>query len=184
VPCDFVVAAVGIIVNKDLLRGTPIAAEKAVLVDDSCRTSVRDIFAAGDCAAVFDPLFGKHRILQHSDSAALTGQIAGTNMAGGDAKFQTASYFDSEVFGLELEAWGEARAVDRRIIRGLPSAESPQFIEFGVAADGRLAQIVTGARQERKELFASLIERRISVIGKEEQLKDPSLPVERTLDLV
>lgn len=105
-------------------------------------------------------------------------------MAGGDAKFQTASYFDSEVFGLELEAWGEARAVDRRIIRGLPSAESPQFIEFGVAADGRLAQIVTGARQERKELFASLIERRISVIGKEEQLKDPSLPVERTLDLV
>ena len=184
VPCDFVVAAVGIVVNKDLLRGTPIAAEKAILVDAGCRTSVRDIFAAGDCAAVFDPLFGKHRILEHWDSAALTGQIAGTNMAGGEAKFQTASYFDSEVFGLKLEVWGESRAVDRRIIRGLASGESPQFIEFGVAADGRLAQIIAGARQDRKELFASLIERRVSVIGKEEHLKDPSLAVEGILDLV
>ena len=184
VPCDFVVAAVGIVVNKDILRGTPIAAEKAILVDAGCRTNVRDIFAAGDCAAVFDPLFGKHRILQHWDSAALTGQIAGTNMAGGDAKFQTASYFDSEVFGLELEVWGEARVVDRRIIRGLAGGESPKFIEFGVAADGRLAQIIAGARQDRKELFAGLIERRVSVIGKEEQLKDPNLPVERILDSV
>jgi NADPH-dependent 2,4-dienoyl-CoA reductase/sulfur reductase-like enzyme len=184
IPCDFVVAAVGILVHKDLLRGTPIAAEKAILVDEACRTSVRDIFAAGDCAAVFDPLFNKHRILQHWDSAALTGQIAGINMAGGNAKFQTASYFDSEVFGLKLEAWGEARAVDRRIIRGLASPESPQFIEFGVAADGRLAQIITGDRQDPRELFASLIERRFPVTGKEEQLKDPSLPLQSILDSV
>jgi len=180
-PCDFVVAAVGVVVYKDLLRGTPIAAEKAILVDEGCQTSVRDIFAAGDCAAVFDPLFGKHRILQHSESAALTGQIAGINMAGGDAKFHTASYFDSEFFGFQMEVWGESRAVDRRIIRGLSGGDSPQFIEFGVAADGRLAQIITGARQDAKELFAGLIERRVSVLGKEEQLKDPTVALETVL---
>jgi 3-phenylpropionate/trans-cinnamate dioxygenase ferredoxin reductase component len=177
-PCDFVVAAVGIVVHMDYLRGTQIAAEKAILVDWACRSSAADIFAAGDCAAVFDPLFGKHRILQHSDSAAITGRIAGTNMAGGDARFQTASYFSSEFFGMELEVWGEGRAVDRRIIRGLAGGESPQFVEFGVAADGRLAQIITGARKDPKELFARLIERRASVDGKQELLKDPSVEIQ------
>ena len=67
-PCDFAVAAVGIAIHKDILRGTPIAAEQAILVDAGCRTSVRDVFAAGDCAAIFDPLFGKYRLMHHWDT--------------------------------------------------------------------------------------------------------------------
>src|SRR6185503_7271751 len=54
ISCDFVVATVGASANRDLLRGTNISAEKAILVDDHCRTNNADIFAAGDCAAVFD----------------------------------------------------------------------------------------------------------------------------------
>ena len=41
-----------------------------------------DVYAAGDCAAVFDPLFGKHRVLDHWDNAVVTGGLAGRNMAG------------------------------------------------------------------------------------------------------
>src|SRR5437868_3354381 len=61
VPCDFAIAAVGAVANKDILRTTSIAAEKAILVDQCCRTNVEGIYAAGDCCAIFDPLFGKHR---------------------------------------------------------------------------------------------------------------------------
>src|SRR5688572_156479 len=43
VECDFVAAAVGMTVNKDLLRGGQIAAEKAILTDDRCRTSVEHV---------------------------------------------------------------------------------------------------------------------------------------------
>ncbi len=178
-PCDFVVAAMGIVVHKECLRGTPIAAEQAILVDAGGRTNVRDVFAAGDCAAWLDPLFGKHRLLQHWDAAAITGRIAGINMAGGEASLQTASYFCCGTFGLKLEVWGEARAADRRILRGLADAESHQFIEFGVAADGRIVQIITGSRQLPAEYFARLIERRATAAGKEEQLKDPNVPLEQ-----
>jgi len=181
-PCDFAVAAVGIAIHKEILRGTPIAAEQAILVDAGCRTNVRDIFAAGDCAAIFDPLFDKHRMMHHWDSAVKTGRIAGINMAGGDAKFQSASYFDSEIFGLRLGVWGEAKAADRRIFRGSSNMESPQFIEFGVAGDGRIAQVVAVGNLERKQLFDRLIERRAAMGGKEEQLKDPNLPLEHILD--
>jgi len=41
-----------------------------------------NVFAAGDCAAIFDPLFAKHRILDHWDNAVITGTLAGRNMAG------------------------------------------------------------------------------------------------------
>src|SRR5688572_27985880 len=97
VPCDFVVAAVGAVTNKELLRGTPINAEKAILVDHRCRTNVPNVFAAGDCAAVFDPLFGKHRIIDHWEHAKVTGVIAGTNMAGGDVGYEVVNHFFSDV---------------------------------------------------------------------------------------
>src|SRR5207302_9614057 len=113
VTCDFAVACVGAAANRELLRGTPLASEKAILVDDHGRTNVADIFAAGDCCAVFDPLFGKHRVLDHWDNASVTGTLAGTNMAGGDARYDAVNYFFSDVFGISLSAWGEARLVTR-----------------------------------------------------------------------
>ncbi len=179
IACDFAVAAVGMVIHKEILRGTPIAAEKAILVDAGCRTNVRGIFAAGDCAAVFDPLFGKHRMMHHWVSASQTGKIAGINMAGGDTKFEVASFFDSQVFGLKLGVWGEARVVDRRIIRGTPSAELPEFIEIGVAADGRIAQVISVGEVGQTELLARLVKERVATNGREEELRDPGVGLER-----
>jgi 3-phenylpropionate/trans-cinnamate dioxygenase ferredoxin reductase subunit len=181
ISCDFAVAAVGITIHKDLLRGTPIAAEQAILVDATCRTNVPGIFAAGDCAAIFDPLFGRHRMLHHWDSAAKIGAIAGTNMAGGNASFNTASYFDTKLFEMEIGVWGDPRSVDHRIIRGAITTESPNFQEFGLFPDGRAAQIIAVGNTTQKEIFARIIESRATLAGKEEQLKDPSHPLEEIL---
>lgn len=181
ITCDFAVAAAGIQIHKEILRGTPITAEKAILVDAGCRTNIRGIFAAGDCAAVFDPLFGKHRMMHHWESAVQTGRIAGTNMAGGNARFESDSYFASQVFELKIGVWGEARVVDRRMIRGTPSAESPRFVEIGVDAGGRIAQVIAVGDQEQKELFGRLVRERVATEGKEERLRDPNLPLEEIL---
>ena len=65
VTTDFAVAATGTRFNRDLLRNTPIAAETAILTDAHGRTNVEGIYAAGDCAAVLDHRFGKHRVASH-----------------------------------------------------------------------------------------------------------------------
>ena len=179
--CDFVIASVGAVVNKDLLRGTPINAEKAILVDNRCRTNVPDIFAAGDCAAVFDPLFGKHRILDHWDHAKTSGAIAGTNMAGGDVGYEAVNYFFSDVFDLALSGWGEAKQVDRRLIRGTTALESPDFVEIGIAADGRVAQVLAINHTGEDELLRDLVGHRVRVEGKEEAMKDPAFPLQTLL---
>lgn len=172
--CDFAVAAEGIVPNRELVRDTPIAAEKAILVDDHCRTNVAGIYAAGDCAAVFDSLYGKHRLLDHWESARYTGAIAGANMAGADVRYDTVNTFTSDIFELKLFAWGEARFVDRRLVRGTPAIDSPAFAEIGVASDGRVSQVLAIGRPEEHELFNELVRRRFNVEGHEEAIKDPS----------
>jgi NADPH-dependent 2,4-dienoyl-CoA reductase/sulfur reductase-like enzyme len=181
VACDFVIAAVGAVTNKELLRGTSINAEKAILVDQRCRTNIANIFAAGDCAAVFDPLFGKHRIIDHWDHAKVTGAIAGTNMAGGDVGYEAVNYFFSDVFDLSLSGWGEAKQVDRRLIRGSTTLESPDFVEIGIAADGRVAQVLAINHAGEDELLRDLVGNRVRVEGKEEALKDPGFGLRELL---
>jgi NADPH-dependent 2,4-dienoyl-CoA reductase/sulfur reductase-like enzyme len=179
--CDLVIAAIGVASNRELLRGTSINAEKAILVDERCRTNIEGIFAAGDCAAVFDTLFGKHRMLDHWDSASITGAIAGTNMAGGEARYDDVSHFASEAFGLKLSAWGEPKFVDRRLIRGSTSADAPDFVEIGIAADGRIAQVLAVNHGGEDELLRKLVAKRAAVEGFEESLKDPASDLRRLL---
>ena len=180
-PCDFAVAAVGVVANKELLRGTPIAAEKAILTDEYCRTSIEGIYAAGDCAALFDPLFGKHRLLDHFDSARAVGALAGRNMAGANEAYADVSHFGSELFGARLDAWGESRHVHHRLVRGNTSPESPDFVEFGLSADNRISQVVAVNHAADRDVLRELVKRRASIAGREELLKDPTSRLDELL---
>jgi 3-phenylpropionate/trans-cinnamate dioxygenase ferredoxin reductase subunit len=179
--CDFAVAAVGATPNKELLRGTPITAERAILTDERCRTNVPGVYAAGDCAAIFDPLFGKHRVLDHWDNAIVTGKLAGRNMAGADEAYSSVNYFFSDVFELTLSGWGQSRHVDRRLLRGTPNVEAPDFIEIGIAGDGRIAQVLALGHQGEDDLLRDLVARRFRVDGNEEAIKDPKVSLREIL---
>jgi 3-phenylpropionate/trans-cinnamate dioxygenase ferredoxin reductase subunit len=172
----------GITINRELLRGTPIGAEKAILVDQHCRTNIEGIYAAGDCAAVLDPLFGKHRIMDHWNSARLTGAIAGANMAGGNEAYNSVNSFQSQVFDLTLNAWGEGRFVHHRLLRGAPTVASPPFAEIGVAADGRVAQVLAIGCDIEHQIFEELVKRRFNVTGHEEAIKDPQTDLQTLLN--
>jgi 3-phenylpropionate/trans-cinnamate dioxygenase ferredoxin reductase subunit len=185
VDCDLVVGAVGIVPHRELIRGTPIAAERAILTDERCRTSVPGIFAAGDCAAIRDPLFGKHRLIDHWDHARIAGAIAGANMAhlsghGGndtaeDLRYHLVSHFDSEVLGVRINAWGEPRLVERRLLRGTTSQTDAHFAEIGVAADGRVAQVLAVGRATEHPLLEKMVELRLDARPIESALKDPDV---------
>ena len=181
IACDFAVAATGAIPNQDLLHGTPISAGRAILTDAHCQTSVPGIYAAGDCAAVFDPLFAKHRVLDHWDNAIVTGRLAGRNMAGQIEAYSAVNYFFSDVFDLSLGAWGDARHLDRRLIRGTPNVDAPDFIEFGLAADGRIVQVLSVGHKGDDDLLRDLVGKKVRANGHEESLKDPTSDLRQLL---
>jgi 3-phenylpropionate/trans-cinnamate dioxygenase ferredoxin reductase subunit len=182
IPCDFAVAAVGSVVDRDLLRGTPLRAETAVLTDDRCQTVDPHVYAAGDCSAVFDPAFGKHRIVDHWEHAIATGTVAGTNMAGGSARYDGADGYTTAAGEAGVVVTGEPRLVDRRFLRGSSAGDDAAFVEFGVAADGRLASAVLVGLGHDPERIQKLVRSRTTVIGRQDQLADASNPIESFLD--
>jgi hypothetical protein len=91
------------------------------------------------------------------------------------------SRFDSEAFGLKLSAWGEHRLVERRIVRGSPKAEIPDLIEFGVAADGRIAQVVAMNHTIDDATLSDFVRRRVEVNGNADALMEPGVRLETLL---
>jgi 3-phenylpropionate/trans-cinnamate dioxygenase ferredoxin reductase subunit len=172
VACDFAVASIGSTANRELLRNTPLPAEKAILVDERCRTMDEHVYAAGDCAAVFDPLFGKHRIIDNWQHASITGTLAGTNMAAGDARYDVVNSYSTSVFGLTATVFGEPRLVDRRIVRGSTAGDQATFAEIGIAADGRIAAVVAVGAGHDLDGLRKLVAGRVEVNGNQERLKD------------
>ena len=87
VPFDVLVLCVGVRANVALAQSAGCAVERGIVVDDHMRTSVPDIYDAGDCTVQADPDTGKLRPLAIWPNASMQGETAGRNMAGADEAF-------------------------------------------------------------------------------------------------
>lgn len=85
--CSMIVAAVERLPAVDFLRGSGVKIGTGVIVDDRLRTSVPGIFAAGDCAELYDENTREVRINFGWRSAIKQGRLAGENMAGGGKRY-------------------------------------------------------------------------------------------------
>ena len=101
------------------------------------------------------------------------GRVAGTNVAGGDAVIDDANAFETELFGLVVRGWREARFAERRIVRGQQNPDNPGFVEIGVAADGRIAQVLAIGPVGDAGTWEALVRRRIPIAGNESSIRDP-----------
>ncbi len=82
IPCALVVVATERLPSVGFLAGSGIAVGRGILVDDTLRTNVPNIYAAGDCAELKDPKTGKTHINFGWRSAMKQGRLAGENMTG------------------------------------------------------------------------------------------------------
>jgi 3-phenylpropionate/trans-cinnamate dioxygenase ferredoxin reductase component len=103
---DGIVAGIGIRPNVELAKSAGLTLDDGIVVDDHQRTSVADIYAAGDVAMFPHHVLGKSLRVEHEDNALLMGKQAGRNMAGTDEAYTHAPYFYSDMFELGYEAIG------------------------------------------------------------------------------
>jgi 3-phenylpropionate/trans-cinnamate dioxygenase ferredoxin reductase subunit len=104
---DSLVAGIGLRPNIELAKSANLKVENGIVVDSHLRTSVPDIFAAGDVAMFPHPTLGKNVRVEHEDNALMMGKQAGQNMAGADGAYNHTPYFYSDLFELGYEAVGE-----------------------------------------------------------------------------
>ncbi len=82
IDCDAVILATGVRGNVEFLEGSGVALDEAIVVDEHMRTSVADVYAAGDVAQGPDLLGGPARVQAIQPTAVDHGRVAAANMAG------------------------------------------------------------------------------------------------------
>ncbi len=87
---DVLVIAAGVRPNTELVAECGGEVDRGIRVDASCRTSLNDVYAAGDCTLSHDITSGKDRILALLPNAYLQGECAGICMAGGECRYDSA----------------------------------------------------------------------------------------------
>lgn len=127
VPCDFAVVGVGIEPVVPTAAGQPIAQDNGVLVDELCRASAADVYAAGDVANHLHPLFGRVRV-EHYNNAEKQGAAAARSMLGSDAPYDYLHTFWSDQYDHKLEYVGHAATWDEFVVRG--SLQEGKLIGF------------------------------------------------------
>jgi len=117
VACDFAVAGVGIEPVVPAAVGQSIAQDNGVLVDELCRASAADVYAAGDVANHLHPVFGRIRV-EHYNNAEKQGAAAARSMLGSDAPYDYIHSFWSDQYEHKLEYVGHAARWDEFVVRG------------------------------------------------------------------
>jgi NADPH-dependent 2,4-dienoyl-CoA reductase/sulfur reductase-like enzyme len=107
---DGVVAGIGITPNTALAKSAGVKVGDGIEVDERLRTSVPDVYAAGDVASVHSPTLGRQLRVEHEDNANTMGRLAGRNMAGAAEPYTHVPFFYSDLFDLGYEAVGEVDA--------------------------------------------------------------------------
>jgi NADPH-dependent 2,4-dienoyl-CoA reductase/sulfur reductase-like enzyme len=82
--CSMIVVASERFPNVGFMEGCGVKIGAGIVVDEYLRTNVSNIYAAGDCAEVYDVNRRETRINFGWRSAMKQGQLAGENMAGGN----------------------------------------------------------------------------------------------------
>jgi 3-phenylpropionate/trans-cinnamate dioxygenase ferredoxin reductase subunit len=110
---DFVVAGIGVQPNVELARDAGIEVRDGIVVDERFRTSSPNVYAAGDVAEFFDPVFNRYRRIEHWSNAAYHGTTLGLILAGDEeARYDTVSSFFSEEFGRSFRTFGDPQGHD------------------------------------------------------------------------
>ncbi|NIJ30877.1 3-phenylpropionate/trans-cinnamate dioxygenase ferredoxin reductase subunit [Sphingomonas insulae] len=135
-PCDMVIAGIGIVPAIDPLVAAGAAADNGVIVDAHCRTSLPGVYAIGDCAAHPNPYADGATIrLESVQNANDQATVVARDITGAPAPYDAVPWFWSNQYDLKLQTVGLSAGFDRAILRGDPATRS-----FSVAylRDGRI----------------------------------------------
>lgn len=104
---DVFVVAVGVRPNISLAKEIGAEVNRGIITDKKGMTTIKDIYAAGDCTESYDITREQNIILALLPNAYFKGETAGINMAGGKKSYNNAIPMNSlGLFGLHMVTAG------------------------------------------------------------------------------
>lgn len=117
-PCDLVLAAVGAVPYTELAVEAGLTVEDGIVVDEFCRSSDPDIFAAGDCTSHPNVFAGRRMRLSSVQNAHDQGRVAGHAIAGKLDAYKAVPWFWSDQYDVKLQMVGIGVPGGPAVLRG------------------------------------------------------------------
>lgn len=157
---DVLVLAVGVRANTSLIKDIGGDVGRGIIVNNSMETSIKDIYAAGDCTEGEDISCGKKRVLAILPNAYMQGKCAGTNMAGGTSSFNNAIPMNSiGFFGLHAMTAGSYTSDNNDV--EMYEEKTPGKLKRLFTQNGYLIGYILIGETERAGIYTSLIREKI-----------------------
>ncbi len=125
VPADLVIVGIGLVPEVDVLRMAGARCGNGVEVDGRCRTTLPDVYAAGDCASHVNRFASGARVrLESVQNANDQARVAAANLAGVPTEYSAVPWFWSQQYDLKLQTVGLLAGHDEAVQRGSPGSRS------------------------------------------------------------
>jgi NTE family protein len=148
IEADLAIVGIGVLPAVDFLAASGLPLANGVVVDDRYATAAPGVYAAGDVANFFDPLFNRRRRIEHWSNANYQGSQVGAVLAGQDRGYDSVSSFFTEVFGISLKVFGDLTHFDSHAAEG--SLAEGDFVAF-YGEGGRLVGALSVGQSETRE---------------------------------
>jgi 3-phenylpropionate/trans-cinnamate dioxygenase ferredoxin reductase component len=130
-PVSAVVVGIGVVPTVDTARDAGLETENGIVVDQYCRTSDPNIFAAGDCTSQPCEFLGRRVRLESWYNAQNQAIAAANVMAGDETSYQEIPWFWSDQHEVNLQLLGTPSNFDEVVTRG--DVGRDRFVQFYLA---------------------------------------------------
>jgi NAD(P)H-nitrite reductase large subunit len=188
-PCDFIILAIGVRCNTDIVKDTKIKINRGIIVDEMMQTNIPGIYAAGDVAEGYNFIEDKHMEIAIIPNAYRQGETAGANMSGQSNFFDKGFIMNSmPLFGLSIISAGVSEEKDGIRIKTENSLEKVSYKKFYIK-DNHLVGYLLMNDIDRAGIYTGLLRNTADISSFEEHLGDDdfgliSLPTDIRRDIM
>jgi 3-phenylpropionate/trans-cinnamate dioxygenase ferredoxin reductase subunit len=115
---DAIVVGIGMVPNDKLAAQAGLDIDNGVLVDEHCETSAPDVYAIGDVANFYHPLFRERMRIEHWQHAQHHAKVAAENMTGLQTSYTEVPWVWSDQYDVNLQVTGRPSPTDDVHLRG------------------------------------------------------------------
>jgi NADPH-dependent 2,4-dienoyl-CoA reductase/sulfur reductase-like enzyme len=155
IPASLAVVGIGVAPAVSFLKGSGLAVNNGVVVNERFETTAPGIYAVGDVACFFDPRTDRRQRIEHWSNASYQGSQVGKILAGAEGRYDRVPTFFTESFGLTLKMYGDSSHHDDRVARG--SFADGKAIVFYLAQGRLVAALHSGQDEETESQLRRLI---------------------------
>jgi len=168
--CDFIILAMGVRCNIDLVKDTKININRGIIVDNKMRTNVSDVYAAGDVTEGFNFIEQRNTEIPIIPNAYKQGETAGENMAGAEKIFDRGFIMNSmPLLDLSIVSAGVSAPGEGINIKTIYDQEKSVYKKFYIKNNELVGYLLINDI-DRAGIYTDLIKRKVDISSFEEKL--------------